>query len=93
MKLTGLVDLARKRGLSPDRLATQLRAFEAANPRYRGKVLTHVGKGCKWWVNEGLLEIMVHEEMREIRKELRRLHAHDRQTDVRLDVLEAHTGT
>jgi limonene-1,2-epoxide hydrolase len=93
LKLTGLVELADRRGLSPDRLMSQLRAFEAANPRYRGKVVTHVGKGCKWWVNEGLLEIMAREEMRAILKELRQLRARVRQLEVRQDMQEAKTGT
>lgn len=88
INLIGLVELARERNLSPDRLETQLRAFEESEPHLRGMILVHVGHRKKKWVNRAVLEHLNTAGVRELKREVNKLRAHVKQLEHRITVLE-----
>lgn len=89
MKLIGLVTAAEQAGVSRARMLTMLRAWEQATPHLRGRVLIHVGKRRRIYVNVAILEQLNARAKRTLERRVAQLEAWAKGTDVRLDEIEA----
>lgn len=89
MKLIGLVAAAKQAGVSRKRMLTMLQAWEQATPHLRGRVLIHVGKGRRVYVNVAILERLNAHAQRVLERRVAQLEAWAKGVDVRLDEIEA----
>jgi hypothetical protein len=89
MKLIGLVQAAEQAGVSRRRMLTLLRAWEDATPHLRGRVLIHVGKRHRIFVNVSILEQLNARARRTLERRVAQLEAWAKGMEAWRDEVEA----